>query len=109
MGGRAGTDGFPLTDCHRDFFIMTKRLYYDSSDTHEFDSVVEDVVRPSAEQTRPALTLLETAFYPTTAGQFHHTLWLTAEGPDSLRDRTVVAQQARTIAPLVESTATLPR
>src|SRR5580692_6189018 len=31
--------------------VMTKRLYYDSSDTREFDSVVEDVIPASAEQT----------------------------------------------------------
>ena len=61
-------------------FIMTKRLYYDSSDIHEFDSVVEDVVPASSERPRPAIILRETAFYPTSGGQVHDTGWLTLVG-----------------------------
>jgi alanyl-tRNA synthetase len=56
---------------------MTKRLYYDSSDLHEFDSVVEDIVPPSDEKSRPAVILRETAFYPTSGGQVHDTGFLT--------------------------------
>jgi len=59
---------------------MTKRLYYDSSSTHEFDSVVEDVQAKAAERSRPAVILRETAFYPTSGGQIHDTGWLTVNG-----------------------------
>jgi alanyl-tRNA synthetase len=67
---------------------MTKRLYYDSSEMHEFDSVVEDVVPLSSAQSRPAVILRETAFYPTSGGQVHDTGWLTLTGEgDSARLR----------------------
>ncbi len=59
---------------------MTKRLYYDSSEVHEFDSVVEDVAPASSEQPRPAVILRETAFYPNSGGQVHDTGWLTLDG-----------------------------
>ncbi len=61
---------------------MTKRLYYDSSEMHEFDSVVEDVASSSPEQPRPAIILRETAFYPTSGGQVHDTGWLILVGQD---------------------------
>jgi alanyl-tRNA synthetase len=61
---------------------MTKRLYYDSSETHEFDSVIEDAASLSPEQSRPAVILRETAFYPTSGGQVHDTGWLTIKEGD---------------------------
>ena len=64
---------------------MTKRLYYDSSETHEFDSVVEDIAPASPEQSRTAVILRETAFYPTSGGQVHDTGWLTVNGGERLR------------------------
>jgi len=70
---------------------MTKRLYYDSSEVHEFDSVVEDFVSPSPEQSRPAVILRETAFYPTSGGQVHDTGWLVLGG-----ERLRVAEVADT-------------
>ncbi len=66
---------------------MTKRLYYDSSEIHEFDSVVENTVTPSPEQSRPAVILRETAFYPTSGGQVHDTGWLTVVGGNSSGNR----------------------
>ncbi len=87
---------------------MTKRLYYDSSDSHEFDSVVEDVVRPSAEQSRPAVILRETAFYPTSGGQVHDTGWLTVEGAERLRVGEVVDAEDGRIVHYLEPTAKLP-
>jgi alanyl-tRNA synthetase len=66
---------------------MTKRLYYDSSELCEFDSVVEEVTPPSPEQSRPAVILRETAFYPTSGGQVHDTGWLTLVVGDRVDDR----------------------
>jgi alanyl-tRNA synthetase len=69
----------------REVFVMTKRLYYDSSETHEFDSVVEEKAPGSPEHHRPAVILRETAFYPTSGGQVHDTGWLTVNGTERLR------------------------
>lgn len=44
---------------------MTKRLYYNNTFLHEFDSTVTDVIAGD----RPAVKLDETAFYPTSGGQ----------------------------------------
>ena len=73
---------------------MTKRLYYDSSEVHEFDSIVEDVAAPTPEQSRPAVILRETAFYPTSGGQVHDTGWLTLVGYDQGGDRLRVTEVA---------------
>ena len=56
---------------------MTNRLYYHDSHLHEFDSVVEEAISPAGEQTRSAIVLRETAFYPTSGGQVFDTGWLT--------------------------------
>jgi alanyl-tRNA synthetase len=71
---------------------MTKRLYYDSSEIDEFDSVVEDVIAPSPEQARPAIILRETAFYPTSGGQVHDSGWLTLDEGRNAEDRLRVAE-----------------
>ncbi len=73
---------------------MTKRLYYDSSALHEFDSVVEDVVAASPAEQRPAVILRESAFYPTSGGQLHDTGWLTLVGNDDGAARLRVAEVA---------------
>jgi alanyl-tRNA synthetase len=64
---------------------MTKRLYYDHSDIHEFDSVVEEVAPDSSGQSRPGIILRETAFYPTSGGQVHDTGWLTFDDSQRVR------------------------
>jgi alanyl-tRNA synthetase len=73
---------------------MTKRIYYDNSEAHEFDSVVEDVTPLSPEQSRPAVILRETAFYPTSGGQVHDTGWLTVNGGDGGGERLRVTEVA---------------
>ncbi len=73
---------------------MTKRLYYESSEIYEFDSVVEDVAPLSPTQPRSAVILRETAFYPTSGGQVHDTGWLTLGGHDEGDARLRVAEVA---------------
>jgi len=91
---------------------MTKRLYYDSSEVHEFDSVVEEVVPLSPEQARPAVILRETAFYPTSGGQVHDTGWLTVNGGDDgaerLRVTEVTDAEDGRVVHYLEASARLP-
>jgi alanyl-tRNA synthetase len=90
------------------FFIMTKRLYYDSAEMHEFDSVVEDAAPPSPEQSRPAVILRETAFYPTSGGQVHDTGWLMLDGGERLRVTEVADAEDGRIVHYLEAPARLP-
>jgi alanyl-tRNA synthetase len=71
---------------------MTGRLYYDSSELCEFDSMVEAVAPASREQSRPAIILRETAFYPSSGGQVHDTGWLTLGGGNRAQDRLRVTE-----------------
>ena len=87
---------------------MTKRLYYDSSELHEFDSVVEDVAPLSSAQSRPAIILRETAFYPTSGGQVHDTGWLTVNGGDRLRVTEVADAEDGRIVHYLEAPAKPP-
>ncbi len=91
---------------------MTKRLYYHSSELHEFDSVVEGVTPLSPEQPRPAVILRETAFYPTSGGQVHDTGLLTFDGggrgAERLRVAEVVDAEDGRIVHYLEPTAKLP-
>ncbi|MGD0790784.1 MAG: alanyl-tRNA editing protein [Terriglobales bacterium] len=87
---------------------MTKRLYYDSSEMHEFDSVVEEVAPLSPEQSRPAVILRETAFYPTSGGQVHDTGWLTLDGAERLRVTEVADAEDGRIVHYLEAPARLP-
>ncbi|MGA2457084.1 MAG: DHHA1 domain-containing protein [Terriglobales bacterium] len=91
---------------------MTKRLYYDSAEVHEFDSVIEDVAPLSPEQSRPAVILRETAFYPTSGGQVHDTGWLTLSGDgraeERLRVTEVVDAEDGRIVHYLEAPAKMP-
>jgi alanyl-tRNA synthetase len=87
---------------------MTKRLYYDSSDLHEFDSVVEHVIPASPEQSRPAVVLRETAFYPTSGGQVHDTGWLTLEGAERLRVTEIADTEDGRVLHYLQADAKLP-
>src|SRR5229473_4182639 len=89
-------------------WIMTKRLYYDSSEIHEFDSVVEAVTPPSPEQPRPAVILRETAFYPTSGGQVHDTGWLILEGAERLQVAEVADAEDGRVVHYLEATPKLP-
>jgi len=72
---------------------MTKRLYYEDSHAHEFDSVVEDVAVVSGDS-RPAVFLRESAFYPTSGGQVHDTGFLTISDSGGKPERVRVAEVA---------------
>jgi len=52
---------------------MTNRLYYTDSFLYEFDA---EVVNVNQADSRPAVTLHRTAFYPTSGGQIFDTGWL---------------------------------
>jgi alanyl-tRNA synthetase len=73
---------------------MTKRLYYDNSAAHEFESVVEESLAISPGQNRSGVILRETAFYPTSGGQVYDTGWLTVETEDGNSDRLRVSEVA---------------
>ncbi|MFZ0560064.1 MAG: alanine--tRNA ligase-related protein [Terriglobales bacterium] len=87
---------------------MTKRLYYDSSETHEFDSIVEAVLPASSEHARPAVVLRESAFYPTSGGQLHDTGWLTLEGAERLRVAEVADAADGRVLHYLQAPAKLP-
>jgi len=87
---------------------MTKRLYYDNSTMHEFDSIVEDVLPVSPEQNRPAVVLRESAFYPTSGGQVHDTGWLTLEGVGRLRVAEVADAEDGRVLHYLDVQAKLP-
>jgi alanyl-tRNA synthetase len=86
---------------------MTKRLYYDNSDTHEFDSVIEVVAAPSP-ASRPSVILRETAFYPTSGGQVHDTGWLKVEGTERLRVAEVADAEDGRVVHYLEVPVQLP-
>jgi alanyl-tRNA synthetase len=79
---------------------MTKRLYYNQPDLLEFDSVIDEVSSPlggSVPESRPALILRESAFYPTSGGQVHDVGWITVGG-ERLRVAEVVdAEDGRVV------------
>ena len=87
---------------------MTKRLYYDDSHIHEFDSVIEEVAPPSAEESRPGIILRESAFYPTSGGQVHDTGWLTLEGAGRLRVAEVADAEDGRVLHYLDALAKIP-
>lgn len=87
---------------------MTKRLYYDSSELQEFDSVVEQVVSLSPEQPRAGVILRETAFYPTSGGQVHDTGWLTVAGAERLRVSEVADAEDGRVVHYLEAATKVP-
>jgi len=87
---------------------MTKRLYYNSSEIYEFDSVIQDVVPASPEHPCPAVVLKETAFYPTSGGQVHDTGWLLLDGSECLRVAEVADAEDGRVVHYLEAPARLP-
>jgi alanyl-tRNA synthetase len=89
---------------------MTKRLYYENSHAHEFDSVVEQVSAASGES-RSGVILRETAFYPTSGGQVHDTGYLAingANGPERLKVTEVADTEDGRIIHYLDASAKVP-
>lgn len=66
---------------------MTERLYYHDSFLYEFDAEVIEIRAANGSESRPALVLDRTAFYPTSGGQVFDTGWLSPEGAPQAKIR----------------------
>jgi alanyl-tRNA synthetase len=86
---------------------MTNRLYYQNSHLHEFDSIVQEVVPLADGQSRPAVILRDTAFYPTSGGQVYDTGWLRSGGNDPVKVTEVVDTEDGRIVHYLEAPANL--
>jgi alanyl-tRNA synthetase len=86
---------------------MTNRLYYQNPHLQEFDSVVQEVVPASDGQSRTAVILRETAFYPTSGGQAYDTGWLSSGSLGKLRVAEVAETEDGRIVHYLEAPATL--
>ncbi len=84
---------------------MTEHLYYHDSFLYEFDARVVDV---SVVDSRPAIVLDRTAFYPTSGGQVFDTGLLVWDG-DKVRVSEVVERDDGTILHLTESAGRLQK
>ncbi|HLW89307.1 MAG TPA: DHHA1 domain-containing protein [Terriglobales bacterium] len=84
---------------------MTEHLYYHDSFLYEFDA---DVIDVTTVDSRPAIILDRTAFYPTSGGQVFDTGWIVptaaAEG-SKLRVAEVAEQEDGTIVHFLENPA----
>jgi len=78
---------------------VTERLYYHDSFLHEFDAQVEEVVSADS---RKAIVLDRTAFYPTSGGQVFDTGWILS-GANKLRVTEVVEKDDGTILHVFEA------
>ncbi len=71
---------------------MTDRLYYHDSLLHEFDAEVLDLTSLSSSDSRPALILDRTAFYPTSGGQVFDMGWIFPSAASDANNRVRVAE-----------------
>jgi alanyl-tRNA synthetase len=83
---------------------MTEHLYYHDSFLYEFDAEVLDV---NAADSRRALILDRTAFYPTSGGQLFDTGWIVA-GDNKARVTEVAEREDGTILHLLEVPDAIP-
>ena len=85
---------------------MTERLYYHDSFLYEFDAEVLDL-SASNPDSRPAVILDRTAFYPTSGGQVFDMGWIvpgeTKDGSDRLRVAEVTEREDGQILHILEN------
>jgi alanyl-tRNA synthetase len=84
---------------------MTERLYYHDSFLYEFDAEVLDV---EAADSRAAIILDRTAFYPTTGGQTFDTGWMIADN-NKTRVAEVIEKDDHTVLHLLEAPAAIEK
>jgi alanyl-tRNA synthetase len=73
---------------------MTEHLYYRDSFLYEFHADVLEVVPASNSDSRPALILDRSAFYPTSGGQLFDTGWVLLDGKNDENDKLRVVEVA---------------
>ena len=71
---------------------MTERLYYHDSFLYEFEAEVLDLISASNSDSRPAVILDRTAFYPTSGGQVFDTGWILPNETGGASNRLRVAE-----------------
>jgi alanyl-tRNA synthetase len=86
---------------------MTDHLYYQDSFLYEFEAEIRESV--VTHDSRPALILDRTAFYPTSGGQVFDTGWIAADGAPKLRVVDVAEQEDGTILHMLESPASVEK
>jgi alanyl-tRNA synthetase len=87
-------------------YSMTEHLYYHDSFLYEFDAEVREV---TAVDSRSAVILDQTAFYPTSGGQVFDTGWIVpAGGAGRLRVAEVIERDDGNILHVLESAGEIP-
>jgi alanyl-tRNA synthetase len=88
--------------------IMTEHLYYHDSFLCEFDAKVLE--RTATSDSRPAVILDRTAFYPTSGGQVFDTGWIVpSEATDKLRVVEVVEKDGGQILHVLKDAGSIQR
>jgi alanyl-tRNA synthetase len=92
---------------------MTERLYYRDSFLYEFEAEVLDLISASSSDSRLAVILDRTAFYPTSGGQVFDTGWILpnerGDASNRLRVAEVTERDDGDILHLLENTAPIQR
>jgi alanyl-tRNA synthetase len=88
--------------------LMTEHLYYHDSFLYEFDAEVLDLVSVSDSESRPAVILDRTAFYPTSGAQIFDTGWiLPGQTSSKLRVTDVTEREDGQILHVVEEAGSI--
>jgi alanyl-tRNA synthetase len=87
---------------------MTEHLYYHDSFLYEFEAEVLDLATASNSDSRPAVILDRTTFYPTSGGQVFDTGWLVpGETKGRLRVTEVIEREDGQILHVVEDAGSI--